>query len=554
MDERSEKAFVTVTERETESEQMQKTEYFDFTDLVQDAQNGDQSAFETLYWKSYPFLEREAKKFYTEPADIDDALQETYLRIFQKLDTLKDPRTFLGWAITVCKRTLLNRVEYDERHFGKTELRPETSTEEEQGLDLLPAEEYRRDYDPNSFVDAAHVNDALRDVLNALPEHQQMCILLWSEGYTQREIAEELELPLGTVKSNLNYAKKKMTKVLLRMEKEGTFDYKAVASNPVAAFLYLLERYIEVVPAVPPEAASLFPKIQTAILSGDVAAACSEAVVNTVTKTVAAGTIRSVARKFFTDTGATVTSIMLVIAVAIGTALGIQTVSNPVPAERQNVATTRVSQTQRTTSAESTTARPTGNNGPATNNGAATTPAPVDTVTVRTPAPAATRDNAGNTRSTTAVTVTRADAGLNTPLVARVADVSEVPNGAIYDTVNQAADNVREIFSSSNDITNSIVPVLGGNQSDSSYVKFYISAHNRTGENVYLTKVSNTNIRTSSGKTIPIQDVKINDEPAISKGEDFWIVVEIDRNRLAADLQKEIDEGNFYGNATIEYK
>ena len=192
-----------------------------------------------------------------------------------------------------------------------------------------------------------------------------------------------------------------MTKVLLRMEKEGTFDYKAVASNPVAAFLYLLERYIEVVPAVPPEAASLFPKIQTAILSGDVAAACSEAVVNTVTKTVAAGTIRSVARKFFTDTGATVTSIMLVIAVAIGTALGIQTVSNPVPAERQNVATTRVSQTQRTTSAESTTARPTGNNGPATNNGAATTPAPVDTVTVRTPAPAATRDNAGNTRSTT---------------------------------------------------------------------------------------------------------------------------------------------------------
>ena len=305
---------------------------------------------------------------------------------------------------------------------------------------------------------------------------------------------------------------------------------------------------------MPPEAASLFPKIQTAILSGDVAAACSEAVVNTVTKTVAAGTIRSVARKFFTDTGATVTSIMLVIAVAIGTALGIQTVSNPVPAERQNVATTRVSQTQRTTSAESTTARPTGNNGPATNNGAATTPAPVDTVTVRTPAPAATRDNAGNTRSTTAVTVTRADAGLNTPLVARVADVSEVPNGAIYDTVNQAADNVREIFSSSNDITNSIVPVLGGNQSDSSYVKFYISAHNRTGENVYLTKVSNINIRTSSGKTIPIQDVKINDEPAISKGEGFWIVVEIDRNRLAADLQKEIDEGNFYGNATIEYK
>ena len=48
--------------------------------------------------------------------------------------------------------------------------------------------------------------------------------------------------------------------------------------------------------------------------------------------------------------------------------------------------------------------------------------------------------------------------------------------------------------------------------------------------------------------------MKINDEPAISKGEDFWIVVEIDRNRLAADLQKEIDEGNFYGNATIEYK
>ena len=377
---------------------------------------------------------------------MEDALQEVYLRIYEKLGTLQDPKRFLGWALTICKRTLLNRIAYEERHHQLEDLRPDLSEEGEAGMDLLPVEEYRKDLNPEAYLDQHVVTETVQGVLETLPENQQFCLFLWISGYSYQQIAEELSMPLGTVKSNLRYGKDKVTKRLTRMEREGTFDYHEVATSPMSAFLYLLERYLAGANAVPPSAGSLLPKVQESILRGDVPSKVS-------TAQVKAGVLRTAWKRFTSDTATAVTSVLLVLAVAIGTALGVQTLSAESPVAPQEPSATRVSRTSPESTTASTTAP--GEENAGTNSGG-TTPAPAtNTASVPTPAPAgnAASANAGNTNSTTVIERPTASAGNeNAPLVAEATDVSNLPAGNVLSNLLSGFSNLVESTLSPNDV------------------------------------------------------------------------------------------------------
>lgn len=213
-------------------------------ELVELAKGGDETAFEELYQKTLPLLFREVSRYFSSEEDREDALQETYLKIFEKMDSIREPEKFSGWALVICSRVCLNRIRWAEGHLSKEELRPETSAEDEPGLDVLAADELKKELNPDAHVNAAHVSEVVTRVLDALPTDQRDCLLLWMQGYSSVEIAEELNLNASTVRSNISYAKKKVSKTLKKMQREGTFDYRELSTDPVAAFLALLERFL----------------------------------------------------------------------------------------------------------------------------------------------------------------------------------------------------------------------------------------------------------------------------------------------------------------------
>ena len=212
-----------------------------FEKIIEAVQKGDMDAFERLYNASaqkfraylYPMLKNDQ--------DIEDVLQEAYVYIYQNLDKLEGPDVFLAWGKSICRNIALHHLRTTKRHWGQDEFRPMFSDEDQEGMDAIPVTDERGDYaDPQVQMDAQETKRLLDEMIGSLPENQRICIVLWQEGLSMSEIAEQLGMPKGTVNSNINYAKKKIKDQVLLLEKKGTKLYNLA---PVPFFLCVMSQF-----------------------------------------------------------------------------------------------------------------------------------------------------------------------------------------------------------------------------------------------------------------------------------------------------------------------
>lgn len=150
---------------------------------------GDYSANQQLYKTAYLYVKNEE--------DALDIVQDSMIKIIQRIQTLKEPNYFGTWAIRI--------VIFCALDFLKKK-RPEG----------LP-EEFATPTNPLSYEEHLDIADALKK----LPEHlRQVTILYYFHGRRVREIAEIFGEPQGTVKYKLYEARA----ILKDYLKEGTGD------------------------------------------------------------------------------------------------------------------------------------------------------------------------------------------------------------------------------------------------------------------------------------------------------------------------------------------
>lgn len=130
-------------------------------------------------------------------ADFDlanDALQEGFLKVFQKLHTYRGESTVGAWMKVVIVRTALNKL---RRHKTTQELPLNYADEEvDWGTTSLDTE-------------------YLEKAINRLPDgYRSVFVLIEVEGYKHQEVADMLNITVGTSKSQLFYAKKKLREYL----------------------------------------------------------------------------------------------------------------------------------------------------------------------------------------------------------------------------------------------------------------------------------------------------------------------------------------------------
>lgn len=147
----------------------------------------DKETFSTLVHEQQRQLYRIAVSYTASSADAEDAMQEALLRAWKRRDTLRNPAYFSTW---------LNRILINE---CKTLLRKRKRQ--------LPTADL-----PNlAAPPPGRTSHALRTALFALPEKYRVPLVLnLLEGYTLREIATMLSLPVGTVKTRIARAKQKL--------------------------------------------------------------------------------------------------------------------------------------------------------------------------------------------------------------------------------------------------------------------------------------------------------------------------------------------------------
>lgn len=144
---------------------------------------------------SLPSLWRFAMSLTGSPDLADDLSQKTCLRALERKGQIYDVTGVKRWLMTICRSIWYNELRAQT-------LRRAQSLDASAGLDiaadLLPAE----------------TNIYAREVftsISALPEtHRSVIVLVLIEGYTYRETAEILDIPIGTIMSRLSSARAKL--------------------------------------------------------------------------------------------------------------------------------------------------------------------------------------------------------------------------------------------------------------------------------------------------------------------------------------------------------
>lgn len=134
--------------------------------------------------------------------DAEDAAQESFLVALDRLDECRSPERFGGWLMTIVRNRSKNLV--------RREALRET--------DELPLGARSRVPTPDRNAEAEELRRMLKGALQALSEVQRQVVLLHDlEGWKHREIAERLDLPCGTVRSHLHFARKALREALRTM-------------------------------------------------------------------------------------------------------------------------------------------------------------------------------------------------------------------------------------------------------------------------------------------------------------------------------------------------
>ena len=156
--------------------------------LVEHAARGDRDAFDALVDTSIDRLYAAARLILRDADAAEDAVQEALVRAWQGLPRLRHPERFDGWL----HRLLVNAAldEYRARRRMRTSVAL---------IRVVPAEG-----DPAS---ALADRDALARAFEALRvEHRVVLVLQQFLGLSIQEMAEALDVPVGTVKSRVHYA------------------------------------------------------------------------------------------------------------------------------------------------------------------------------------------------------------------------------------------------------------------------------------------------------------------------------------------------------------
>jgi RNA polymerase sigma-70 factor (ECF subfamily) len=173
----------------------------------------DQATFADQAMEFMGSLYSAALRMTRNPSDAEDLVQETYLKAYRGFGGYTQGTNLKAWLYRILTNTYINSYRSKKRRPEETEL-----DEVEDlylyrrlgGLEAVAASRSAEDELMDFFTD-----DEVKQAIEALPEQFRMAVLLADvEGFSYKEIAEMLDIPIGTVMSRLHRGRKAMQKAL----------------------------------------------------------------------------------------------------------------------------------------------------------------------------------------------------------------------------------------------------------------------------------------------------------------------------------------------------
>ncbi len=152
--------------------------------------DGSEQAFQIVYDAYAPTLYGIVLKIVRQNEIAEDLIQEAFVRIWQRADRFDRAKgSLFTWMLNIARN---HSIDYIRSKYARNQSSTEhnfVSIEEEQYMELS--------------VDTI----GLLEQLDTLPpDYRQLIDLLYFQGYTQKEVSEELKIPLGTIKTRVRAA------------------------------------------------------------------------------------------------------------------------------------------------------------------------------------------------------------------------------------------------------------------------------------------------------------------------------------------------------------
>ena len=178
--------------------------------LMARIQARDEGALAALYRRHTPLLRTVIARVVHNEHDVDDLLQEVFLELWNRVDHYDQAKgKALGWIVTLARRRAIDRIRRRQAYARAEErLRLETEQEPQQ----------TRHNGVEEDVNAADRAEIFQRLLATLPDAQREALqLAYFRGLSQREIAAKTGIPLGTIKTRLELAVRKIRTAILSL-------------------------------------------------------------------------------------------------------------------------------------------------------------------------------------------------------------------------------------------------------------------------------------------------------------------------------------------------
>jgi RNA polymerase sigma factor (sigma-70 family) len=202
------------------------------------AKEGKEEGLLFLYQENYNKSYYVALKYMKNEEEALDVIHDAYIRAFNHMGQLQEEEKFPQWFAKIVASTALNELKKK-----KAVLFSQMNTEDN-NFDIEDTfEDDRIDTQPELSYDKKETARLVKEMLDTLSDEQRICILMYySDQLSVKEIAETLNCSENTVKSRLNYGRKKIKEKVLELEEKGT---KLYSVHPVGLFMQLISNDIQ---------------------------------------------------------------------------------------------------------------------------------------------------------------------------------------------------------------------------------------------------------------------------------------------------------------------
>ncbi len=176
---------------------------------IKNALKGDQTAYRTILKKYHDQVYNLLYRMVHDKDEVEDLTQEAFIKAFNSLKNFNEEFAFSTWLYKIATNNCIDYIRKKKLATFSID-KPLESKDGEYSFEIPDST-----YEPDKTLIAGQRSKILEDAVNALPEkYRQVILMRHTEDKDYQEIADELKLPLGTVKAHIFRAREILYKRL----------------------------------------------------------------------------------------------------------------------------------------------------------------------------------------------------------------------------------------------------------------------------------------------------------------------------------------------------